>query len=136
MEYVYALLLLYIAGKEINEFNLISVIKAAGIEVNKEQMEAIVSNIKNINIENLLAAAIGKTPSEKSSKPVESHSSNQKPPRPPGAGSQAVETSTIPVNPSSVIPVCVECYLKYGNPYICLCKKDKAKAPTTHPERI
>ncbi|MEM4101750.1 MAG: 50S ribosomal protein P1, partial [Desulfurococcaceae archaeon] len=58
MEYVYATLLLYKAGKEINEENLKRVLEAAGVEVDEVRVKSIVAAIKNIDIAKVLEQAI------------------------------------------------------------------------------
>lgn len=57
MEYVYAALLLDAAGKEINEQNLLEVIKAAGMSPDEAQAKAIVSSLKGVNIKEVLKNA-------------------------------------------------------------------------------
>ncbi|MCC6043370.1 MAG: 50S ribosomal protein L12, partial [Desulfurococcaceae archaeon] len=50
MEYVYASLLLYKAGKEINEVNLKKVLEAAGVNVDEVRVKSLVAALKNIDI--------------------------------------------------------------------------------------
>lgn len=57
MEYVYAALLLHSAKKEINKENVASVLKAAGVEVNDAKVEALVSALEGVNIEEALKNA-------------------------------------------------------------------------------
>ncbi|MGC8537744.1 MAG: 50S ribosomal protein P1 [Candidatus Micrarchaeia archaeon] len=57
MEYVYAALLLDAAGKEINEQNIIEVIKAAGMSPDEAQAKAIVSSLKGVNIKEVIKNA-------------------------------------------------------------------------------
>ncbi len=57
MEYVYAALLLHSAKKEINKENVSSVLKAAGVEVNDAKVEALVSALDGVNIEEALKNA-------------------------------------------------------------------------------
>ncbi|MCX8205715.1 MAG: 50S ribosomal protein P1 [Candidatus Micrarchaeota archaeon] len=57
MEYVYAALLLHSAKKEINKDNVSSVLKAAGVEVNSAKVEALVSALEGVNIEEALKSA-------------------------------------------------------------------------------
>jgi large subunit ribosomal protein L12 len=57
MEYVYAALLLDAAGKEINEQNILEVIKAAGMSPDEAQAKAIVSSLKGVNIKDVIKNA-------------------------------------------------------------------------------
>lgn len=58
IEYIYATLLLYKAGKEINEENLKRVLEAAGVEVDEVRVKSLVAAIKNIDIAKVLEQAI------------------------------------------------------------------------------
>ncbi|MGC8982723.1 MAG: 50S ribosomal protein P1 [Desulfurococcaceae archaeon] len=58
MEYIYATLLLYKAGKEINEENLKRVLEAAGVEVDEVRVKSLVAAIKNIDIARVLEQAV------------------------------------------------------------------------------
>ncbi|MEM4717167.1 MAG: 50S ribosomal protein P1 [Desulfurococcaceae archaeon] len=58
MEYVYATLLLYKAGKEINEENLKRVLEAAGIEIDEVRVKSLVAAVKNIDITKVLEQAL------------------------------------------------------------------------------
>ena len=57
MEYIYAALLLDAAGKEINESNLLEVIKAAGIAPDEAQAKTVVSSLKDVNIKEVIKNA-------------------------------------------------------------------------------
>ncbi|MGC8586566.1 MAG: 50S ribosomal protein P1 [Candidatus Micrarchaeia archaeon] len=57
MEYIYAALLLDSAGKEINEKNLMEVVKAAGIEPDEAQAKAVVASLKGVNIKEIIKNA-------------------------------------------------------------------------------
>jgi large subunit ribosomal protein L12 len=57
MEYVYAALLLHSAKKDINKDNVSSVLKAAGVEVSSAKVEALVSALDGVNIEEALKNA-------------------------------------------------------------------------------
>ncbi len=61
MEYVYAALLLYKAGKDINEENLKKVLEAAGVEVDEAKVKALVSALEEVDIEEAInkAASVG-----------------------------------------------------------------------------
>jgi large subunit ribosomal protein L12 len=55
--YVYAALLLHKAGKTINEENLTSVVKAAGVEPEQVKIKALASALNEINIDEALKSA-------------------------------------------------------------------------------
>ncbi len=57
MEYVYAALLLDAAGKEINEQNVIDVVKAAGFSPDEARAKAVVSSLKGVNIKDVIKNA-------------------------------------------------------------------------------
>ncbi|RLG79661.1 MAG: 50S ribosomal protein P1 [Thermoprotei archaeon] len=57
MEYIYASLLLYKAGKEVNEDNLKKVLEAAGVEVDDVRVKSLVAALKNIDIAKVLEQA-------------------------------------------------------------------------------
>jgi len=57
MEYVYAALLLHSAKKEINKENVMNVLKAAGVDANAAKVEALVSALDGVNIEEALKNA-------------------------------------------------------------------------------
>ncbi len=57
MEYVYAALLIDAAGKEINEKNLLEVVKAAGFNPDEAKAKAIVESLKDVNIKEVLKSA-------------------------------------------------------------------------------
>ncbi len=57
MEYVYAALLLDSAGKEVNEKNLMEVVKAAGASPDEAQAKAIVASLKGVNIKDVIKNA-------------------------------------------------------------------------------
>ncbi|MGB9635134.1 MAG: 50S ribosomal protein P1 [Candidatus Micrarchaeia archaeon] len=57
MEYVYAALLLHSAKKGITKENVESVLKAAGIEVNSAKVEALVSALDGVNIDEAIKSA-------------------------------------------------------------------------------
>ncbi len=57
MEYVYAALLLHDAKKEINESNVLAVVKAAGVEADATKAKALVSALKGVNIDDAVKKA-------------------------------------------------------------------------------
>lgn len=58
MDYVYAALFLHSAGKEISEENLKKVTQAAGIEADDIKIKALVSALKQVNIDDVLKSAV------------------------------------------------------------------------------
>ncbi|QOJ79509.1 50S ribosomal protein P1 [Infirmifilum lucidum] len=59
MEYVYASLILYHAGREITEENVRKILEAAGIQVDEVRLKALVASLKEVNIgEAIKTAAI------------------------------------------------------------------------------
>jgi len=57
MEYVYAVLLLHAAKRDINEDNLRKVLEAAGIAIDEVRLKALVAAIKEINIDDVIRSA-------------------------------------------------------------------------------
>ena len=57
MEYVYAALLLHKLKQEINESNVKSVVKAAGVEPDEARVKALVAALGEVNIEEALKSA-------------------------------------------------------------------------------
>jgi large subunit ribosomal protein L12 len=57
MEYVYAALLLDAAGKEVNEKNLMEVVKAAGMSPDEAHAKAVVASLKDVNIKDVIKNA-------------------------------------------------------------------------------
>lgn len=57
MEYVYAALLLDAAGKEVNEKNLMEVVKAAGMSPDEARAKAVVASLKDVNIKEVIKNA-------------------------------------------------------------------------------
>jgi large subunit ribosomal protein L12 len=57
MEYIYAALLLDAAGKEVNETNLVSVVKAAGISPDEAMAKSVAHSLKGVNIKDLIKNA-------------------------------------------------------------------------------
>lgn len=57
MEYVYAALLLHKLKQEINEANVKSVVKAAGVEPDEARVKALVAALSEVNIEDALKSA-------------------------------------------------------------------------------
>jgi large subunit ribosomal protein L12 len=57
MEYIYAALLLDAAGKELNEENITSVIKAAGMAPDAAMAKSVVSSLKGVDIKEVIKNA-------------------------------------------------------------------------------
>ena len=57
MEYVYAALLLDAAGKEVNEKNILEVVKAAGLSPDEAQAKAVAASLKGVNIKDVIKSA-------------------------------------------------------------------------------
>jgi|YelNatPaOPRAMG01_1025707.scaffolds.fasta_scaffold49579_4 large subunit ribosomal protein L12 len=55
-EYIHAALLLHFAKKEINEENLKSVMKAAGIEPDEARVKVLVSSLSTVDINQILSS--------------------------------------------------------------------------------
>lgn len=55
MEYIYAALLLYKAGKDIKEELIISVLTAAGVNINETRVKALVAALEGVNIEEAIS---------------------------------------------------------------------------------
>ena len=57
MEYVYAVLLLHRAGKEVSEENVKKVLSAAGINPDEARVKALVAALSEVNIDEVLKSA-------------------------------------------------------------------------------
>ncbi|MEM1514745.1 MAG: 50S ribosomal protein P1 [Candidatus Bathyarchaeia archaeon] len=57
MEYIYAAMLLYRAGKPIDEENLTRVLNAAGVNVDPIRVKALVAALSEINIDEAIKSA-------------------------------------------------------------------------------
>ena len=79
MKMIYAALLLHSAGKEINESSVKKVLEAAGSEADEPQIKALVSNLKNINIDEALKnASLMQAAPAASGKPAEEKKEEKK----------------------------------------------------------
>lgn len=58
MEYIYSALLLYSAGKEINEANIKKVLDAAGIDADAARIKALTASLDGINIEEAISKSV------------------------------------------------------------------------------
>ncbi len=58
MKYIYAALLLYEVGKEINEENLKKVLEAVGEEPDPGLLKSLVTSLKSIDIKEVLESAV------------------------------------------------------------------------------
>jgi large subunit ribosomal protein L12 len=57
MEYIYAALMLHSFGKEISEESITSVVKTAGADVDSVRVKALVSALKEVNIDEAISSA-------------------------------------------------------------------------------
>ncbi len=57
MEYIYAALLLNAAGKEINEQNLVGVVKAAGMSPDEAMAKSVANSLKGVDIKEIIKNA-------------------------------------------------------------------------------
>jgi large subunit ribosomal protein L12 len=57
MEYVYAAMLLHSLGKEINEDSIKKVIASTGVEPDEGQIKAVVSALKDVDIDKIIKEA-------------------------------------------------------------------------------
>ncbi|MDY0386026.1 MAG: 50S ribosomal protein P1 [Methanolobus sp.] len=57
MEYIYAALLLFKAGKDVTEEAVTAVLQAAGVEVNDARAKALVAALDGVDIEEAMATA-------------------------------------------------------------------------------
>jgi len=78
MKYIYAALLLYEAGKEINEENLKRVIEATGTEVDMARIKSLTASLKNVNIEEVINSAMS-TPIAAPAAPAPTQVEEEKP---------------------------------------------------------
>jgi large subunit ribosomal protein L12 len=80
MEYVYASLLLHEAKKEISEQSVSRVLEAAGIEVDKARVKALIASLKNVDIGEAIqkAAVMPAAVAEQQSAEPEKHKAEQK----------------------------------------------------------
>jgi large subunit ribosomal protein L12 len=57
MEYIYAALLLHNSGKEVTEDGVTAIMNAAGIEVDKGRVKALISALSGVNIDEAITQA-------------------------------------------------------------------------------
>lgn len=58
MEYIYAVLLLHSAKKDISEGNIRKILEAAGIAVDDIRLKALVAAVKELNIDDVLKSSL------------------------------------------------------------------------------
>lgn len=85
MEYIYAVMLLNKAGKEITEANISAVLKAAGVEADAAKAKSLVAALDGVDIETVIAEssvmaapAAGAAPAADSSAPAEEKKEEKK----------------------------------------------------------
>lgn len=55
MEYIYAVMLLSKAGKEVNEANVTAVLKAAGVEADAAKVKSLIAALDGVDIDQVIA---------------------------------------------------------------------------------
>lgn len=85
MEYIYAVMLLNKAGKEVTEDSISAVLKAAGVEVDTAKVKSLVAALEGVDIEQVIAEssvaaapAAGAAPAAESSAPAEEKKEEKK----------------------------------------------------------
>ena len=58
MEYLYAVLLLHEAGKEVNADNIRKVLESVGVQVNEAMLNAVVSSLEGVDLEKIKEEAL------------------------------------------------------------------------------
>ncbi|MFQ6012667.1 MAG: 50S ribosomal protein P1 [Thermoplasmata archaeon] len=75
MEYIYGAMLLHAAGQEVNEANLKSVLKAAGLKPDDTRIKALAASLEGVDIEEAIQGAVAapapSTPAPEEKKPEE-----------------------------------------------------------------
>ena len=64
MNYVYGVLLLHSAGKELNESNVSKVVEATGEKADPAQVKALVASLNGVNIEEAVKQAVVAAPAQ------------------------------------------------------------------------
>jgi len=62
MEYIYGVLLLHSAGKEVKEDALTKVLEAAGVSVDSTRVKAVITSLEGVNIEDAVKATVATAP--------------------------------------------------------------------------
>ncbi len=57
MEYIYAVMLLNKAGKDVSEDSIVAVLKAAGVEADAAKAKSLVAALDGVNIEEVIASS-------------------------------------------------------------------------------
>ena len=57
MEYIYSVMLLNKAGKDVNAKNVEAVLKAAGVEVDSAKVKSLVAALDGVNVEEVIASS-------------------------------------------------------------------------------
>lgn len=79
MEYVYAVLLLNAAEKDINEENVTAVLSAAGVEVDDARVKALIASLEDVDIEEAIATAAVAAPAAAAAAPAEEEAEEEAP---------------------------------------------------------
>jgi large subunit ribosomal protein L12 len=82
MEYIYGAMLLHSAGQEVNEANLKSVLKAAGLKPDDARLKALAASLEDVDIEEAIKGAIAApaapAPAPEEKKPEETKEKKKK----------------------------------------------------------
>lgn len=70
MEYIYAVMLLNKAGKEMSEDNVSAVLKAAGVDVDAAKVKSLIAALDGVDIEEVIANAAVAAPAAAASAPA------------------------------------------------------------------
>jgi large subunit ribosomal protein L12 len=81
MEYIHAALLLHSAKKEITEANVVSVLKAAGIEADHARAKALVASLSGVNIGEAIKMAAMPVAAAPAAAPAEHKKEEKKEPK-------------------------------------------------------
>ncbi|MFQ5918439.1 MAG: 50S ribosomal protein P1 [Thermoplasmata archaeon] len=82
MEYIYGAMLLHSAGQEVNEANLKSVLKAAGLKPDDARLKALAASLEDVDIEEAIKGAVAApaapAPAPEEKKPEETKEKKKK----------------------------------------------------------
>lgn len=89
MEYIYAVMLLSKAGKEVNESNVTAVLKSAGVEADAAKVKSLIAALDGVDIDKVIeessvavaaAPVAGAAPAAESSAPAAEEKKEEKAP--------------------------------------------------------